>query len=70
MQNYLIETFWSEEDQAWLCTAPDLPGCSAAGDTPVEAIREMEHAMSSWLQACTNMGREVPAPLAKPQEAA
>ncbi len=70
MQPYLIETFWSEDDQAWLCTAPDLPGCSAAGETPVEAVSEMQDAMSSWLQACVSMGRELPAPLARPHEAA
>jgi predicted RNase H-like HicB family nuclease len=70
MHPYLIEMFWSEEDQAYLCTAPDLPGCSAAGDTPLDAIREMQDAMDSWLQACSNMGRQLPIPLAKPQKAA
>lgn len=70
MHPYLIETFWSDEDQAWLCTAPDLPGCSAAGDTPLSALREMQDAMDSWLEACTNMGRECPLPLARPQKAA
>lgn len=70
MQPYLIEMFWSDEDQAYLCTAPDLPGCSAAGDTPLEAIREMQDAMSSWLQACSNIGRPLPTPQAKPRKAA
>lgn len=70
MNTYLIETFWSEEDDAFLCIAPDLPGCSAAGNTPLEAIKEMQDAMSSWLEACTNMGRELPVPRAKPRIAA
>ena len=70
MQPYLIETFWSEDDQAYLCTAPDLPGCSAAGDTPLDAIREMQDAMDAWLQACSSMGRQLPIPLARPQKAA
>jgi antitoxin HicB len=70
MHLYLIETFWSDEDEAWICTAPDLPGCSAAGDTPITAIREMQDAMDSWLEAWTNMGRELPQPLARPQKAA
>jgi predicted RNase H-like HicB family nuclease len=70
MHLYLIETFWSDEDEAWLCTAPDLPGCSAAGDTPITAIREMQDAMDSWLAAWTKMGRELPPPLARPQKAA
>lgn len=70
MQTYLIETFWSDEDQAYLCTAPDLPGCSAAGDTPLDAVREMQDAMASWLQACANMGRELPLPKATPRKVA
>jgi predicted RNase H-like HicB family nuclease len=70
MQPYLIETFWSKEDEAYLCIAPDLPGCSAAGNTPLEAIQEMQDAISSWLQACSNMGRELPIPLAQPRKAA
>jgi predicted RNase H-like HicB family nuclease len=70
MHPYLIEMFWSNEDNAYLCIAPDLPGCSAAGSTAVEAIQEMQDAISSWLQACSNMGRELPIPQAKPREAA
>lgn len=70
MQPYLIEIYWSDDDQAYRCTAPDLPGCRASGDTPVEAVREMQDAMNSWVQACSKMGRQVPLPLAKPQKAA
>jgi predicted RNase H-like HicB family nuclease len=70
MQPYLIEMFWSNEDQAYLCIAPDLPGCSAAGDTPMEAISEMQDAMFAWLQACSNRGRPLPVPQAKPRKAA
>ncbi len=70
MQTYLIETFWSEEDEAYLCLDPDLPGCSAAGNTPLEAVQEMQDAIASWLQACASMGRELPMPLAKPRKAA
>ncbi|PZN81356.1 MAG: type II toxin-antitoxin system HicB family antitoxin [Candidatus Methylumidiphilus alinenensis] len=53
-----------------LCIAPDLPGCSAAGDTPIEAMREMQDAMASWLQACENMKRPLPVSQAKPRKAA
>jgi predicted RNase H-like HicB family nuclease len=70
MHLYLIETFWSEEEGAFLCIAPDLPGCSAAGRTPLEAVQEMQDAIDSWLQACMNMGRKLPIPHAKPRAAA
>ena len=67
---YLIEVFWSEEDAGYIAIAPDLPGCSAFGETPIEAIQEMGDAMESWLQACTSMGRPWPDPRAHPQKAA
>ena len=67
---YLIEVFWSDEDGGYIAIAPDLPGCSAYGDTPAEAIQEMEDAMASWLQAWVSLGRPLPAPKAMPRRAA
>jgi len=29
MNKYLIEIFWSEEDEGYIAVAPDLPGCNA-----------------------------------------
>ncbi len=42
---YSLEVFWDEGSEAFICIAPDLPGCSAVGDTPQEAVQEMETAM-------------------------
>lgn len=67
---YLIEIFWSDEDEGFIAIAPDLPGCSAWGETAADAIREMNDAMASWLDACAGMGRPLPPPTAKPREAA
>ncbi len=30
---YLIEIFWSDEDQGYIAVVPDLPGCCAFGET-------------------------------------
>jgi antitoxin HicB len=67
---YLVEVFWSDEDEGYIAVAPDLPGCSAFGDTAVEAMQEMQDAMTSWLQAWRAMGRPLPEASAKPQKAA
>jgi predicted RNase H-like HicB family nuclease len=67
---YLVEVFWSDEDEGYIAIAPDLPGCSAFGETPEEAVHEMQDAMISWLEACATMGRPLPEPQAKPQRAA
>ena len=69
-KTYLIEVFWSEEDGGFISVAPDLPGCSAYGDTAAESIRDMEDAMQSWLQACEAMGRPAPRHEARARRAA
>lgn len=62
---YPLEIFWSDEDEAYICIAPDLPGCSAVGDTPQDAVREMEIAMKLWIDAALSMERELPKPSRK-----
>ncbi|QVL48704.1 MAG: type II toxin-antitoxin system HicB family antitoxin [Thiocapsa sp.] len=70
MTKYLIEVFWSDEDQGFIAIAPDLPGCSAFGDTAAEAVRELEDAQSAWIEACQSSGDSIPAPTAKARHAA
>jgi len=59
---YPLEVFWSDADEAFICIARDLPGCSAVGDTPQEAVKEMEIAMRLWIDAALSMGRALPEP--------
>ncbi len=59
--HYPLEVFWDEGSNAYICIAPDLLGCSAVGDTPEEAVKEMEIAMRLWLAAARSMGRPLPA---------
>jgi predicted RNase H-like HicB family nuclease len=67
-REYLVEIFWSDEDEGFIAVAPDLPGCSAFGETQQEALHEMRSAMTSWLEACANMDRPYPEAKAKPQQ--
>lgn len=62
MNRYPIEIFWSDEDQAFIAIAPDLPGCSAGGATELEALQELQIAMQLWLEAAQAMGRPLPMP--------
>lgn len=59
---YPLEVFWDEGSDAFICIAPDLPGCSAVGDSPKDAVQEMEIAMKLWLDAAQSMGRTLPEP--------
>ncbi len=61
-QRYKIEIFYSEEDEGFIAVAPELPGCSAFGETPEDALREIKIAMELWLETARKEGREIPKP--------
>lgn len=67
---YLIEVFWRDEDEGYIANIPDLPGCSARGATPEEAVREIEDAQQTWIEACIKAGDPVPPPADKTRQAA
>ena len=62
MSEYHITVFFSEEDNGWIAKIPDLPGCSAYGDTPEQAVAEVGIAKVAWLEAALAEGRTVPDP--------
>ena len=65
--HYPSQVFWSEEDQAFIALAPDLPGCSAFGETEAKAIKELRVAVELWLEAARSMNRPIPAPSKLPE---
>ena len=42
---YAIEIFYSEEDEGYIAIVPELPGCSAFGETEERALQEVKLAM-------------------------
>lgn len=67
-KDYLIEVFYSEEDQAYIAVAPDLPGCSAYADTISEILPDIyDGAIPAWFAACKAAGNTIPEPEAKPR---
>jgi len=62
---YPINVFWSDEDGAWVADVPDLVHCSAIGDTPHEAVSEVEVAIEAWLEAARSTGHVIPSPSAR-----
>jgi len=57
---YAIEIFYSEEDEGFIAIVPELPGCSAFGETEERALREVKIAMQFWLQTVKEIGRAIP----------
>ncbi|HOC31249.1 MAG: type II toxin-antitoxin system HicB family antitoxin [Armatimonadetes bacterium] len=62
MTDYHINIFYSEEDDGYIADIPDLEHCSAFGDTPAQALRELEIAREAWLAAARDAGRPIPEP--------
>jgi antitoxin HicB len=63
VQNYYsIHLFFDSRDNAWVATSDEVPGCSAGGDTPVEAVQEFEVALEAWLEALQSTGNPLPKP--------
>lgn len=62
MTRYPIEIFWYEPDSGYIAIAPDLPGCSAFGETPEGAATEIQDAIAAWIEACEAADDPVPLP--------
>ena len=66
MKDYHINIFYSEEDEGYIADIPDLKYCSAFGDTPEEALREVLSAKKAWLEAAQAENKPIPLPRYKP----
>ena len=66
MKDYHINVFYSEEDQGYIADVPDLRHCSAFGQTPEEALREVLKAKEAWLEAARANGKPIPSPRYRP----
>lgn len=49
-------------DEGFIATAPDLPGCSAFGETEHEALAELDDAIIAWISAARAAGNVAPKP--------
>lgn len=64
--HYHIDVFWSAEDECWIADLPDLCFCSAHGDTPDDALRELQVAMAAWLESAHTYCDPIPEPRYRP----
>lgn len=62
MHKYEVIIYWSQEDAAFIAEVPELPGCSAHGDTPDKALANAQEAMDLWLDTVKEFGRPIPEP--------
>ncbi len=62
MSKYSMVMSWSEEDQAYIVSVPELPGCMADGKTPTEAVENAETIIQEWIETALEDGEEIPEP--------
>jgi predicted RNase H-like HicB family nuclease len=66
MTDYHINIFYSDEDGCYVADIPDLKFCSAFGDTPEKALREVQRAKIAWLAAAKDSKKPIPRPSFRP----
>ena len=59
---YEVDIFWSDEDGAFVAVVPDLPYCSAWGDTYEEALSQVQSAIRGHVKVARKYGDPVPEP--------
>jgi predicted RNase H-like HicB family nuclease len=62
MTDYHINIFYSDKDGGYIADVPDLDACSAFGDTPAEALAQLQIAKTAWLDAEQAKGETPPVP--------
>jgi predicted RNase H-like HicB family nuclease len=62
MDRYEIIIYWSDEDEALIAEVPELPGCTAHGDTHETARINIKTAMELWIETAKEFNDPIPAP--------
>jgi predicted RNase H-like HicB family nuclease len=62
MHKYERIIFWSEDDSKWIVDVPELAGCMADGNTPTEALENVEKVIEDWIETAEMLGRDIPIP--------
>jgi len=62
---YEIIIYWSKEDNSFIAEVPELSGCSADGETYVQAIENVQVVVEEWIETAKILDRPIPEPKGK-----
>ncbi len=62
MHKYEIIIYWSNEDGAFVAEVPELPRCTAHGNTQEAALENINQAVDLWLETAREFGDPIPEP--------
>jgi antitoxin HicB len=57
-----IERLAENDGGGYLATVPDLPGCMSDGETPEDALKNVQDAIASWIEAAKEWKLDIPQP--------
>lgn len=63
MSRYCLTVVWSEEDEAFIASNPELPGCVADGSTVEEAVSNLGSVREDWMDSARLEGWPIPSPM-------
>jgi antitoxin HicB len=58
----VVEPLSAEDGGGFVARVPDLPGCMSDGETPEEAVHNVQDAIAAWIEAAADLGHPVPVP--------
>jgi predicted RNase H-like HicB family nuclease len=61
-KNYSFRIAWSNEDEGFVATCPELPGLSAFGETENQALKEAKVAKELFIKDMVESGELLPEP--------
>jgi predicted RNase H-like HicB family nuclease len=62
MHKYEIILYWSNEDGVFVAEVPELPGCTAHGNSLEEAVKNVQDSMKLWIEVAMEFGDPIPEP--------
>lgn len=62
MFKYEIILYWSNADDAFVAEVPELPGCTAHGESQETALKNVNQAMALWIDTAKEFGDPIPEP--------
>lgn len=62
VRRYSMVIEWSDDDDAYIVTVPELPGCRTHGATRAEAVAQGEEVVAGWIEDVRADGEPVPQP--------
>ena len=62
MYKYEIIIYWDNQDRVFIANVPELPGCSAHGNTYDKALDNAKEAIQLWIDTAKEFGDPVPEP--------